>query len=464
MKVIFTCRSLYTTIGFGDWHGSASAARIEACLAVIRSSTSARPSGYQFMPRFKDRTWDGYVRLYKDSRFPTGLLPHVREALLNMDNPPEIQAAFDKNEPRPSLDNAEAKPDMLSGITLRDYQLDAIRRLLANTRGVAKMATNSGKTEVIAALAKLIPGRCLVLTTKRELLHQTAERLSVRLQEPVGKIGDGQRHIERVTVGMIQTLVNDVRMVSYPLSCVMFDECHHLPSKQSQEVMMGLPAHYRYGFSGTPLHYDDLSDMVLIGATGPIIVEVTNTDLIEAGVSAMPYVDMYQVNNADDFTESWQNAYTKYIVHNKKRNRMIIDLVQQAQAKATLILVDRLDHGRILQEALPGSIFAHGGLPTEERKAILDRLRHGNGACVVATPIFDEGVDVPSVDLLVLAAGGETHIRLLQRIGRGMRRKDSNVLHVVDFIDNTNKYLLSHSKSRAELYEQEGFAVRVVEQ
>jgi superfamily II DNA or RNA helicase len=243
----------------------------------------------------------------------------------------------------------------------------------------------------------------------------------------------------------------------------MFDECHHIPATTAQQVMLNIPAWNRFGFSGTPLHHDNLSDMLLIGATGPVLVDVTNSDLIEAGVSAMPYVDMYVVESSAGFDEKWDTSYTKHIVHNKKRNRLITDVVQRECAHATLILVDRLDHGRILQEALPGSIFAHGGLPTDERKRILDKLRQGEGSVVIATPIFDEGVDVPSVDLLVLAAGGETHIRLLQRIGRGMRRKDSNTLKVVDFVDDTNKYLLTHSQHRAELYEAEGFAVRLVE-
>lgn len=472
MKITFTQGTLYTTLKFHETGPT----QIDAYLAAIRVATSARPSGYTFMPAYKRGTWDGYVRLYKNGRFPSGLLWHVSAAILEQAGPnavpgidPMITVVPDPNErPLPYISDYEQRitPEMLPDITLRDYQIKAVRRLITRTRGVAKMATNSGKTEVMAAIAKLMPGKTIILTTKKDLLYQTRDRLEMRLREPVGAVGDSGWSEGRVTVAMIQTLakhLDNLRGLDDCVDCVMFDECHHVPSTQAQEVLMRIPAHYRYGFSGTPLRYDELSDLVLIGATGPVEVEVTNADLIEAGVSAMPYVDMHIVHTDKGFKDSWEKSYTNYIVNNDNRNAIITHAAKEAGAQATLILVDRLEHGRKLQSLIPNSIFAHGSLPAEERKAILDRLRAGGGAVVIATPIFDEGVDVPSVDLLILAAGGETHIRLLQRIGRGMRRKDTNTLRVIDFVDDTNAYLLSHSKSRAELYEREGFAVRIVE-
>jgi superfamily II DNA or RNA helicase len=83
----------------------------------------------------------------------------------------------------------------------------------------------------------------------------------------------------------------------------------------------------------------------------------------------------------------------------------------------------------------------------------------------IASPIFDEGIDVPRVDTVILACGGKSYVKLLQRIGRGMRKKDDgkNELIIIDFIDDTNKYLLKHSDRRIKTYVSEGFDAKVVD-
>jgi superfamily II DNA or RNA helicase len=369
----------------------------------------------------------------------------------------------------PHYDIDVVQPDMFQGITLRPYQLHAVKELLSKGRGVAKMATNSGKTEVMAAMIKSLQGRALVLTTKKDLLHQTAARFENRLQEQVGKVGDNVWQAGyRVTVGMIQTLSNHLCKMKEEfadLDVVMYDECHHLPSQSSQAVMYGLDAPYRYGFSGTPLRRDKLSDLLLIGATGPVTVEVTNAELIDSGVSARPIVRMYEIGSDEWYDSPWREAYSECIVGNDVRNDLIAMLAMTAKAASTLVLVDRIAHGVALRQLIPGSVFVHGSSGMWERKEALDTLRAGRGAIVIATNIFREGVDVPAVNLLVLAGGGKGHIKLLQQLGRGMRSKEGdNVLRVIDCLDDTNRYLLNHSLERAKIYEQEGFDVEVVEQ
>lgn len=431
---------------------------------IIHEATQARPSGYQFMPRYRSGMWDGYIRLTKGSKFPTGLLSLVIDNLRAQD----IYQIETLHYTTPDRSFDVITPEMFAGIMLRPYQIGAARTLLAFGRGIAKMATNSGKTEIMAAMAKAFNGKVIVLTTKKDLLHQTATRLENRLQEQTGIIGDGCWEPKRVTVATIQTLVRYLgRMRSElgDLDVVMYDECHHESSKTSQEVMLSLDAPCRYGFSGTPLVNDKLSDLILIGATGPVLVEVTNAQLIKQGISAEPLVEMYSVEgNGVLFDTTWSDAYSELIVKYTQRNQLLAKVVKRKRARSTLILVERIEHGKLLQQALPGSTFVNGGSPMEQRKAILDELRKGLGAIVIATPIFDEGIDVPAVSLLVLAGGGKSPKNLLQRLGRGMRRKaDDNFLHVVDFVDDTNKHLLQHSLERARVYEQEGFRVEIIE-
>lgn len=282
--------AIYTTYSFTDESYKVMA----DVIAIIRDLTSARPRGFRFMPSYKSGAWDGYIHLTHGNEFPTGLCWDVEAALADKGYQIHTEIRY------PSIDRDMDKlaPNMFSGITLRDYQIDAAQQLLAYDRGVAKMATNSGKTAVISAISRVVAGSVLILCTNKELLYQTVDKLGERLGEKIGIIGDGHLVQERVTVGMIQTLVKrlDDRLVKHwldRLACVVFDECHHAPAKTSQDVMFSIPAPLRFGFSGTPLSHDKLTDLVLIGATGPVCVDVTNAQLIDRGISETYSLHVY---------------------------------------------------------------------------------------------------------------------------------------------------------------------------
>lgn len=465
-QIVLTCEPVYTFIAFPDMHVNT---RIEL-MAVVRDVTSARPDGYAYMPTYKSKRWDGYIHLCKGSYFPTGLLSYVVDAISKSVHSKGIP--MDITYPKYPDANIEAlKCDMFGDIVLRPYQYEAARTLIVQGRGVAKMATNAGKTAVIAAVSKMINGNVLVVVTSRDLLHQTADRLSSMLGEEVGKVGDGLNDVRRVTVGTFQTLHNKVtKGDSVPrwlleLDCTMYDECHHVSSNTSQDVLYAVTAPYRFGFSGTPLKHDDLADLLLMGATGPVVIDISNEQLVNSGISAKPIVEMMQLGTEtvpDAWEYGWRSAYDDLIVKCSYRNHIIASYVMQ-KSMTTLILVDRIEHGRILS-SISGSIFVNGSNTIEERAEALGKLRDEPGTVVIATPIFGEGIDVPAVELLVLAGGGKGHIKLLQQIGRGMRAKEGdNILRVLDFADLSNKYLAEHSFIRAELYEREGFEVILVE-
>jgi len=459
MRVKFICQPLYTQFKCGD----AGAKDILEVIQVVRHATSARPEGYRYMPRYRAGTWDGYIQLLKGEKFPTGLLGLVVDSLRDIG----ISSIEIVHYNTPDRDPHSVVPHLFEDITLRPYQVKAARTMLSYGRGVANMATNAGKTLVFASMIKQVSCSALVLTTDLDLLYQTSSRLSIRLNEDIGLIGDGHWELNRVTVGTIQTLSRHLDRAKSDfnnLGMIVFDECHHIPSKTSQAVMYNVPAPLRYGFSGTPLSNDRLTDLILIGATGPVLVEVSNAQLIYQGISAEPHVMMLVVTDGSMYDLKWSDAYDELIVHNDVRNSRLVDAVMGYGATSTLILVERLEHGVLLERMIDGSKFVNGGSEADERQAALDSLREGEGAVVISTPIFDEGVDVPAVSMLVLAGGGKSPRKLLQRLGRGMRRKENdNVLHVLDFVDDTNEYLLRHSLQRAEVYEEEGFSVEIVE-
>lgn len=426
-----------------------------SALAVIREACKARPEGYQYSKKFRQHRWDGYISLMGGfAKFPTGLLSVVLEKL--------DERGYKYNLKRNGNHTTEMTDVKLEGIELRDYQLDAINKLIQAGRGTAQMATNSGKTEVMAGIIKSLGfPQTVVLLHRKELMYQTQERFEKRLGCNIGIIGDGVWEPGNITITMIQTLANKIDGFMLDGNMlVMVDECHHISSQQMLDVLCQIPGRYRFGFSGTPLKYDVLSDMKLMGATGPVVVEVANKLLMDEGYSAIPKIQITRIKWAykSDEDLKYADAYKKLLVDNFIRNNAIRAQALDANGNV-LILVNQIAHGKRLEHMIPGSIFVNGSDTTEYRKMVLDTMRDDKGI-FIASPIFDEGIDVPAINHLILAAGGKSHIKVLQRLGRGMRRKDGdNRLYVYDFLDVGNKYLRRHSRVRIDIYEHEGFEV-----
>jgi len=424
-------------------------------LAIIREVCRARPNGYRFMPKYKSGYWDGYISLMKDmSTFPTGLLDLVVGKLDEYG----VQASLWYKDGRLGDFTTVCEND-LSGIILREYQINAANALLGFRRGVAKMATNSGKTEVMAAIIKALHvPKTVVLLHRKELLHQTAKRFEDRLDIRIGKIGDGIWDPQTITVAMIQTLSNKLNVLDVNGNVlVMIDECHHVSSDTMMDVLSSIPGCYRFGFSGTPLKYDVLSDMKLIAYTGEVVFDLGNKWMIEHEYSAEPTINVSVISDGDDdlWDMNYSDAYDNLIVRNDVRNARIRQFAENDNG-TVLILVERIEHGKLLQESIRGSAFVSGGDSTEFRKEVIDSM--GKGGIFIATPIFDEGIDIPAISTLILAGSGKNHVKILQRIGRGLRKKENgNRLTVYDFIDDNNKFLFKQSSARVKLYASEGF-------
>ncbi len=431
--------------------------KVPHALAIVREVCRARPAGYQFTPKYKKGMWDGYISLMQSmTKFPTGLLHLVAKRLMAEG----FKLSYKIESQYLTYDKAIIQKDMLNGIELRDNQIDAIKTLLEKRRGIAKMATNAGKTEVMAGIIKALGvPKTMVIVNSKDLLYQTATRFQTRLGIEIGMIGDGLWEPKTVTVAMVQTLYSRLKEPWLGNTVVMLDECHHTSSDRTLDVVNKISGGYRFGFSGTPIKYDLLSDMKLVSVTGRILVDVTNNELIEKGYSAKPIVHIRTItNDADDLYEAkYQVAYKEMIVDNSYRNTCIADIAKESKG-IVLVLVNQVHQGNKLLDLIQDAVFVNGSDDTRYRKDILEIMRVAKHGIFIASPIFDEGVDVPSIDTVILAGGGKSHIKLLQRIGRGLRKKENgNVLHIYDFIDDTNKYLLSHSEARIDVYVQEGF-------
>lgn len=449
----------------------------EKVASVIDDALAMEIPGARFNPRAV--LWgDGRRHLFSKLRgtFPRGLLGRVKTLLDELKVRYRVRDSRKSKPPR--VDLTTLTPDVLRGITLRPYQLRAARRAVKRRAGILWLATNAGKTEVACAIMRVLRGeRVLFLVHKKTLLRQARERIAARfgtIEEHIGVIGQGQFDPKHITVATIQSLTRRMppakkRIISAYLRTVrvlIVDEGHHTKATTWYRLIQRIDAPYRYILSGTPFGSDN--GLLVEAAVGPVIARVSNKELIDLGVSAKPIIRMVECDEPMlKANLGWADVSKRGIVDNDHRNAMIAKEAKRfvMQKKPVLILIRELAHGDNVMHALAAhgvrAAFSHGKM----QDSMIDRnkamFEAGRIQVLVASTIYDEGVDIPDVSALINGDGGQSIRAVLQKLGRGLRKKKTgaNTLDLLDFIDLTHPFLAKHSQERLAIYEREGFTV-----
>jgi superfamily II DNA or RNA helicase len=415
----------------------------------------------------------GRASLFNDGNgtFPAGLLALVQRGA------PEAGFAIELDDKREPAILPDPSADLA---WLRPYQLDAVRAGLREQRGVFQHATAAGKGEVIAAFPIAVPGaRWLTLTHRKDILMQLADTYEQRSGESVGRVGDGMFHVQRHTVAMVPTLASglarkDARVIALVRSAegIQADEAHVFGARTAMLVCRAATrARYRLGYSGTPFARGDGRGIAVVGVLGPTIHKMTADDLLALGMVAKPEITMVPIIHGIIDRGAWAEQYTDAVVQGSVRNAAIVAAVKAA-AKPCLVFVKALEHGRVLERALNAdgvqTEFVWGAHETTERRAAIRRLEHGDIDVLVANVIFQEGVNIPALRSLVIAAGGKSTIACVQDVGRGMRRHDKSgaevkaAFAVYDFDDRGGPpWLANHARARRSAYRKQGYSVVV---
>jgi superfamily II DNA or RNA helicase len=351
---------------------------------------------------------------------------------------------------------------------LRDYQARAVQAAIAFSRGLVELPTGSGKTRVAAALTAAVPIRWLYVVHRSNLVEQTATTMEKVLGEPVGKIAAGTHTIERVTCATYQSLLRSMGAQSrgawWEVEGVIGDEVHRAPADGPFEILTGLEnAYYRIGLSATPLARGDGANVLTIGLFGPRIFGVSARPLIERGYLAQGKVSWTRIVHPG-VGGTWHEVYRELIVDNEERNRTLIELALRARPPV-LMLVTEVLHGLQLYEALTAArgskvAFVDGSSNAAERLERVRAARNGEVEIIVATSVFDEGVDLPELRSVVVGSAGKSVIRAVQQLGRGTRpaaEKDGFTLY--DIADVGQSWLEKHTEERYLAYKGTGYAV-----
>jgi superfamily II DNA or RNA helicase len=239
------------------------------------------------------------------------------------------------------------------------------------------------------------------------------------------------------------------------VSTIIIDEVHQAKAEVLKNLLTRnlRNAPIRWGLTGT-IPKEKFEFESLHASIGPVIGQITAKELQDKGVLAECHVNVCQLVDIPEFRD--YQSELKYLVSNKERIEYIAKLLNKIKDGGnTLILVDRISAGEMLQESIPGSVFVKGDVKLKDRKEAYDDINEGTNAVVIATyGVAAVGINIPRIFNLVLIEPGKSFVRVIQSIGRGVRKaKDKDFVQIWD-ITSTCKFAKRHLTERKKFYKE----------
>lgn len=399
--------------------------------------------------------------------FFTGLLPRIK----NFCHKKGMKIKFTGKAERIE---ATARPK-LKGVKFRPDQRKAFRAIKKKQRGKVVFPTGSGKTVIALGAFSMYPDcRRLFLCHTKDLLEQTIEEIEKQGWDYFA-IGGGRKFIwqdiEKAKAPIVVAIINsfsniDVKKYLAFFDFTVVDEVHHVNAKGSQygHVMTHNLSPIRIGLTATePTDYEQF--LVNEGFFGPVITEMSIEEGIEKGIIAVPQINLivvpYNVEINKKGNYKYKHLYEEGIVKNKARNKAIMDeaVLNTSFGHSNLIVVERVEHGELIQKEflkvgwrkhkIP---FIHGGAQKERRKKVKMKLQEKKIHCVICTRVWKEGINIPTLNHVILASGMKDEKQVIQAIGRGFRTtKEKTKVKLTDFLD-PYRFLAEHSIARIQIY------------
>lgn len=423
----------------------------------------------------------------KRLKFPTGLLDKVCKILQFERLEYEIHEEYDY---------PEANPMEWKGFELRPYQVKAFEKAIEYKRGMIKAATGAGKTAVIARVAGHYNLKTMIYVVSLDLLEQMRETLESSLGVEVGVIGGGECKIRQINICSVWTAGlacgeelkkaedevvvdkwspkkaqrDEIRQLVKEAQVVILDEAHFAAAASIQMILKNSEnAVYKYGFTATPWRTGG-DDILLEAAFGRTIFEISASELIKLGYLVRPKILFKEIPELDKKIEkNWPTVKKEYVTKNDIRNQILVDTTLKLLEKGRrpLMLFREIGHGKTLRKLFPDAVkteMVSGMLSKDERERIKRDFKRGKIDVILASTVYDQGVDIKELDALVLCSGGKSTARALQRIGRVIRIDPENGKEdalIVETYDQVH-YMQKHSIQRYDIYvsEQE-FKVKV---
>lgn len=438
----------------------------------------------RYLPAVRLGRWDGKVPFFTLAGHTyINMLPDIIEYLYNQNFDIELHDTRTYNR---VFDIDKVSEDSYSHITwpvghqlagqpimLRDYQVDAINSYFDNLQSINVLPTSSGKTIITAVLSDRVQkyGRSIVIVPNKSLVVQTEEDYK-NLKLDVGVyFGDRKEYNKTHTICTWQSLEviskrskNDPDYITLAefldgVVAVIVDEVHGAKAASLQKLLNGEAAiiPIRWGMTGT-FPKEEFDRTLISMSIGPIVNTLNAKDLQDKGVLSNCDISVHQLQDYKEFPN--YPSEMSYLTTDQDRLKFISKFLGQISKVDgnTLILVNNIPTGKLLQKYIPDSVFISGVTKLTDRSAEYSEIATSDNRVLIATyGIAAVGINVPRLFNIVLFEAGKSSIRVLQSIGRGLRTaKDKNHVHIYDICSGC-KYSKKHLTKRKSYYKEQQF-------
>ena len=451
----------------------------------LSSYFSFRVPGYQFVPAYKNKLWDGFIRLYdlRTNQIYHGLVPYVEKFCAERNYTSEINSEISITESFSLVEAVDFVRTLDLPHEIRDYQLNAFVQAVRNRRILLLSPTASGKSLILYVILRWLQesdykrGLLIVPTTSLvEQMYTDFESYGYDSEEYCHRQYSGkEKHTNKLlTITTWQSIYKNDADYFEQFDFVMGDEAHQFKAKSLTTILSGCTnAKYRIGTTGT-LDGTQTHRLVLEGLFGPVYKATTTSELIDKGQLASFKIKCLILKHNEAVCKQardWDyNTEIDYIVQNPARNEFIRNLALSLNGN-TLILFQFVEkHGKDLYTIIKDSVkdrhvfFVFGGTDVEVRESVRAITEKEKDAIIVASyGTFSTGVNIRNLHNIIFASPSKSRIRNLQSIGRGLRKGDNKEEAVLfDIADDFRigkfvNYTLKHFIERVKIYDDEKF-------
>jgi superfamily II DNA or RNA helicase len=450
--------------------------------ALMKKFEYEKP-GARYLPSVRLGRWNGKISFFSlGGSSYVNLLPEILPVLdmagydIELQDLREYSTTFTFNPIKEDTFSQytwpKGHPKEGDPVIFRDYQVKIVNDFLANPQALQEIATGAGKTLITAALSYSVQnyGRSIVIVPNKSLVVQTeADYINLGLDVGV-YFGDRKEFGKTHTICTWQSLNNMLKKTKadeaeVPIGeflegvvCVMVDEVHMAKADALKELLTGVMANIpiRWGLTGT-IPKAIFEAQAIYVSLGNVINKLSASELQERGVLAQCHVNIVQLQDSVDFS-NYQSELKHLLEDTKRLDTMAQLILNIKESGNTLVLVDRVNAGKELISRLPDAVFVSGGTNMTERKEEYDEIATSTNKIIVATyGVAAVGINIPRIFNLVLIEPGKSFVRVIQSIGRGIRKADDKDFVQIWDLTSSCKFAKRHLTQRKTFYKEANY-------
>jgi superfamily II DNA or RNA helicase len=450
--------------------------------------------GYKFMPAYKNKFWDGKIRLYDVNKktLYKGLIPYIETFATER----EYATVFEEDMSTENFSLAEANQfvkEQKFKLKPYDYQVKTLVDAVRNSRQLFLSPTASGKSFMIYMILRYYLRPTLIIVPTVTLVHQMYsdfEDYGFNSEKYMHKIYSGKSKDtdKPIVITTWQSIFKLNKSWFDKFDVVIGDEAHHFKSKSLTSIMTKLVnCKYRFGFTGT-LDGTETHRLVLEGLFGKVNKVTTTKKLMDTNKVSKLITKILVLSHSKEQREllhkqkAQLSGSEKYIeeinmiVSSEKRNQFIKNLTISLEGNTMLLFQYVKKHGAVLYDLIKNELkdtdrkvfFVHGGVDGEDRDQIRKIVENENNAIIVASyGTFSTGINIPKLHNIIFASSYKSIIKILQSIGRSIRKHETKeyatLYDIADDLTHNKKknYSLDHLIERINIYDGEEFEYKI---